>query len=108
MSLSTLPFPPTPKTHADIRSHIHWYERMYPLGRNSTIVPSNYVNNNTYITGNGKSITYLVNGQAGNIESHSNFAANGDHRLNITAYLVRVPPPLFSLCHTNADGWYRI
>lgn len=66
---------------------------MYPLGRNSTIVPSNYVNNNTYITGNGKSITYLVNGQAGNIESHSNFAANGDHRLNITAYLVRVPPP---------------
>ncbi len=60
---------------------------MYPLTTNSTIVMDNYINNHTYITGNGKALAHLVNGQAGNIESHSNFADDGDHRLNITAYL---------------------
>lgn len=42
---------------------------MLPLTTNQTIVNENFVDNHTYITGNGKAITYLVNGQAGNIVS---------------------------------------
>ena len=59
---------------------------MLPLA-NSTVVYDNFVNNNTYITGNGKSLAHLTNGQGGNIESHSNFANDGDHLLNTTAFL---------------------
>ena len=75
------------KVDAYFAGHIHWYERMYPLGANQTIVMDNYVNNNTYITGNGKSLAHLVNGQAGNIESHSTLAYDNEPRLNITAFL---------------------
>ena len=68
-------------------SHIHWYERMYPLSHNQTLVPENFINNNTYITGNGKSLVHIVNGQAGNVESHSSMAHDHDPRLNITVFL---------------------
>lgn len=55
------------------------------MGSNSSIVWDNYVNNHTYITGNGKSMAHLVNGQAGNLESHSTLGS--EPRLNITAFL---------------------
>ena len=75
------------KVDAYTAGHIHWFERMLPLAPNSTIVYDDMVDNHTYITGTGNSLTYLTNGQAGNIESHSNFLSDGDHLLNITAYL---------------------
>ncbi|TPX07727.1 uncharacterized protein E0L32_010623 [Thyridium curvatum] len=51
--------------------HIHWYERMWPMGRNGTIDKGSVVNNKTYTTNPGVSMTHIVNGMAGNIESHS-------------------------------------
>ena len=53
-----------------LSGHIHWYERLWPLN-NHTIVSDNVINSNTYLTGNGKALTHLINGMAGNIESHS-------------------------------------
>lgn len=44
------------------------------------------VNNNTYYTNPGKSMTHIINGAAGNIESHSTLDA-GEEPLNITAVL---------------------
>jgi acid phosphatase len=44
------------------------------------------VNNNTYYTNPGVSMTHIINGAAGNIESHSTLDA-GDKPLNITAVL---------------------
>ncbi len=64
--------------------HIHWYERIYPMN-NLSIVSSDIINNNTYHTGTGKSLTTIVNGMAGNIESHSTIAPNAT--LNYTAVL---------------------
>jgi len=66
--------------------HIHWYERLFPLGRNGTIDTASIVNNNTYKVNEGKSITHIVNGMAGNIESHSELST-GESILNITAVL---------------------
>lgn len=68
-----------------IAGHIHWYERMYPLG-NSTIDSSSIINQNTYRTNPGVSMTHIVNGQAGNIESHSELSST-ESVLNITAVL---------------------
>lgn len=62
------------------------YERLWPLGRNGTIDRASVVNNHTYTTNPGKSITYVTNGMAGNIESHSTLSA-GAPVLNITAVL---------------------
>ncbi|EMC97780.1 hypothetical protein BAUCODRAFT_66241 [Baudoinia panamericana UAMH 10762] len=64
--------------------HIHWYERIWPIG-NSTIDTSSIVNNNTYLTNPNVSMTHIVNGMAGNIESHSTI--NASKVLNITAVL---------------------
>lgn len=55
--------------------HIHWYERLFPLG-NNTIDHSSIKSNNTYLTNPGISMTHIVNGAAGNIESHSTLPAN--------------------------------
>jgi hypothetical protein len=44
------------------------------------------VNNHTYMTNAGKSITHIINGMAGNIESHSELGAT-QGVLNITAVL---------------------
>lgn len=63
--------------------HIHWYERLFPLGANQTIDTASIVNNNTYYTNPGKSMTHIINGAAGNIESHS----TTNTTLNITAVL---------------------
>jgi hypothetical protein len=65
-------------------SHIHWYERLFPLGVNSTIDKASIINNNTYYTNPGVSMTHLINGMAGNIESHSTLSGGV---LNITAVL---------------------
>lgn len=66
--------------------HIHWYERLFPLGTNGTIDVASIVNNNTYTTNAGKSMTHIINGMAGNIESHSEFSS-GQGLTNITAVL---------------------
>lgn len=61
-----------------LAGHIHWYERLLPLKTNGTIDHSAFMNNNTYITNPGVSMTHIINGAAGNIESHSTL---GDHIL---------------------------
>jgi hypothetical protein len=71
---------------AYLSGHIHWYERLLPLGRNGTIETSSIIDNNTYYTGTGKSLAHVINGMAGNIESHSTLAS-GEPLLNITAVL---------------------
>ncbi|KKA30953.1 hypothetical protein TD95_001328 [Thielaviopsis punctulata] len=55
---------------AYLAGHIHWYERLLPIGK-SSIDTSSVVNNNTYLTNPGVSMTHIINGMAGNIESHS-------------------------------------
>lgn len=62
---------------------------MFPLDRNGTIDQKSIVNNHTYNTNPGKSITHLVNGMAGNIESHSTLE-KGQKIANITAVLDQV------------------
>ena len=59
---------------------------MVPLGSNFTYYPEAKVNNNTYLSGTGKTLIHLVNGQAGNIEAHSTLPAGGQV-LNISQYL---------------------
>ncbi|KAL2211080.1 hypothetical protein CC79DRAFT_563797 [Sarocladium strictum] len=70
---------------AYIAGHIHWYERMLPLGHNGTIDKDAVKDDFTYYTNNGKSLTHLTNGAAGNIESHSTL--EGAPVLNITKVL---------------------
>jgi Iron/zinc purple acid phosphatase-like protein C len=53
---------------------------------NGTIDTTSIVNNNTYYTNTGKSITHIINGMAGNIESHSELGS-GQGVMNITAVL---------------------
>jgi len=64
--------------------HIHWYERIWPIG-NYTIDTSSILSNNTYQTNPGVSMTHIINGMAGNVESHSSI--NASKILNITAVL---------------------
>jgi hypothetical protein len=52
-------------------SHIHWYERMWPLTSSGVVDNASIINANTYYTNAGVSMTHLINGMAGNIESHS-------------------------------------
>lgn len=65
--------------------HIHWYERLLPLGSNGTIDEASVINNNTYWTNPGVSMAHIINGAAGNIESHSTLGS--DPLLDITTYL---------------------
>lgn len=84
--------------------HIHWYERLFPLYKNNTgIDRSSIVNNNTYLTNPGRSMVHLVNGMAGNIESHSELAA-GAKVLNITAVLDRTNYGFSKLTVHNASA----
>ena len=53
--------------------HIHWYERMYPITANGTVDAASVIDGNTYRTNPGVSMTHIVNGMAGNIESHSTY-----------------------------------
>ncbi|KAH8703115.1 acid phosphatase AphA [Talaromyces proteolyticus] len=83
-----------------LSGHIHWYERLFPLGTNGTIDSKSIVNNHTYYTNPGKSITHLINGMAGNIESHSTLSA-GKNIENITAVLDQVHFGLSKLTFFN-------
>ncbi|ORX41237.1 putative acid phosphatase [Kockovaella imperatae] len=61
---------------AFIAGHVHWYERMWPMGRNGSINWDQVLGNDTYHVGDGSSIVHLTNGQAGNVESHSILSAD--------------------------------
>lgn len=65
--------------------HIHWYERLLPLGTNGTIDEASVINNNTYWTNPGVAMAHIINGAAGNIESHSTLGSSP--LLDFTAYL---------------------
>lgn len=69
-----------------LAGHIHWYERLYPLGENGTIDHKSIVNKNTYHTNPGNSMTHIINGMAGNIESHSVLTSD-ESKLKITNVL---------------------
>jgi len=56
------------------------------MGANSTIDKTSIVNNNTYYTNPGLSMTHIINGMAGNVESHS-VLEPGQAISNITAVL---------------------
>lgn len=68
-----------------LAGHIHWYERLLPLGANGTIDTGAVVDNHTYYANPGKSITHIINGAAGNIESHSTL--DGDAVADFTQVL---------------------
>ncbi|ENH74289.1 Acid phosphatase [Fusarium oxysporum f. sp. cubense race 1] len=53
-----------------IAGHVHWYERLKPI-RNCTVDTPSVINENTYEVNPGYSMVHLINGAAGNIESHS-------------------------------------
>ena len=55
------------------------------MGHNGTLDMSSVIDNSTYKTNPGKSMTHIINGMAGNIESHSTI--NTTEILNITAVL---------------------
>jgi len=61
---------------AYLAGHIHWYERLFPLTSNGTVDASAVLDNHTYMANEGVSMTHLVNGAAGNIESHSTLPWN--------------------------------
>lgn len=59
-----------------IAGHIHWYERTFPLTVNGTVDHASVKDNATYYTNSGVSMTHLINGAAGNIESHSTLGSS--------------------------------
>ncbi|KUI72504.1 Acid phosphatase [Cytospora mali] len=69
-----------------LAGHIHWYERLFPLGVNGTIDTASIVDNSTFYTNPGKSMTHIINGMAGNVESHSTLD-EGETQAAITAVL---------------------
>lgn len=56
------------------------------MGANGKIDTASIVNKNTYRVNTGKSMTHIVNGMAGNIESHSELSSS-QRLTNITALL---------------------
>lgn len=70
---------------AYLAGHVHWYERLWPLTSNGTIDHAAIIDNNTYHVNEGISMTHLINGAAGNVESHSTLPWN--ETLDITAVL---------------------
>ncbi|KAL4898990.1 hypothetical protein BDW74DRAFT_184180 [Aspergillus multicolor] len=71
---------------AYLSGHIHWYERMYPMTLNGTVDESAVVSKDTYLANTGVSMTHIVNGMAGNVESHAWFE-EGEGVTPITAVL---------------------
>ncbi|WKT52526.1 hypothetical protein QSH57_003040 [Fusarium oxysporum f. sp. vasinfectum] len=53
-----------------IAGHVHWYERLKPI-RNCDVDTRSVKSPNTYEVNPGYSMVHLINGAAGNIESHS-------------------------------------
>ena len=56
---------------AYLSGHIHYYERLYPLTSTGAVDSGSVIDQNTYRTNPGVSMTHIINGMAGNIESHS-------------------------------------
>lgn len=71
------------KVDAYLAGHIHFYERMRPLGADGWIDTEAQIDNHTYIA-TGNSITHLTNGAAGNLGSHDTFDGPA---LDITQHL---------------------
>lgn len=69
-----------------LAGHVHWYERLFPLGANGTVDAASVVDNGTYYTNPGRSMTHIINGAAGNIESHS-ILEDGEAQAAFTAVL---------------------
>lgn len=69
-----------------LSGHIHWYERLWPLTKNGKIDHDSVVDDNTYKTNPGVSLTHIINGMAGNIESHSTLSSD-ENELKITNVL---------------------
>lgn len=84
-----------------IAGHIHWYERLFPLEANGDIDTGSIIDNTTFTTNPGVSMTHITNGAAGNIESHSTLSA-GEPILNITAVLDQVNYGFGKLAIVNA------
>jgi Iron/zinc purple acid phosphatase-like protein C len=76
---------------------------MVPLGLNGTIDMASVVNNNTYYTNTGKSMTHIINGMAGNVESHPEFGP-GQGITNITAFFDNVHYGFSKLTILNATA----
>ncbi|KAF9773999.1 hypothetical protein IL306_008072 [Fusarium sp. DS 682] len=53
-----------------IAGHVHWHERLYPI-RNCAVDNDSIIDTNTYTVNPVYSMVHLINGAAGNIESHS-------------------------------------
>ncbi|KAF5556916.1 acid phosphatase [Fusarium mexicanum] len=57
-----------------IAGHVHWYERLKPI-RNCVVdkkaIRNDSEKNGTYVVNPGYSMVHLINGAAGNIESHA-------------------------------------
>jgi hypothetical protein len=85
---------------AYLSGHIHWYERLFPLTATGTIDTASIKDNSTYYVNPGKSMTHIINGAAGNLESHSTIDAG--KILNITAVLDQEHYGFIKLKVTNA------
>ena len=68
-----------------LAGHIHWYERITPLEAGGKINTAAVVSENVYKADAGKSLVHVINGMAGNIESHSTLGT--DPRQKYTAVL---------------------
>ncbi|UPL01111.1 hypothetical protein LCI18_012045 [Fusarium solani-melongenae] len=64
-----------------IAGHVHWYERLNPI-RNCAVDEASIIDADTYKVNPGNSMVHLINGAAGNIESH---ATTNMTKPNITA-----------------------
>jgi len=69
-----------------LSGHIHWYERLFPLTAKGEVDGVSVVDNGTYVTNPGVSMTHIINGMAGNVESHSTLD-EGEVVKDITAVL---------------------
>ena len=56
--------------------HIHWYERLWPLTEDGKVDHDSVIDKDNYQTNPGVSMTHVINGQAGNVESHSSINAS--------------------------------
>lgn len=69
-----------------LSGHVHWYERLYPMLSDGSVDQDSVVDDNTYYTNTGTSMTHIINGQAGNVESHTTLSP-GESQANFTAVL---------------------
>ncbi|KAF2095888.1 acid phosphatase AphA [Rhizodiscina lignyota] len=59
-----------------LSGHIHWYERLWPMTVNGSVDTSSIKTDNIYYTNPTVSMTHIINGMAGNSESHVVLSAN--------------------------------